>query len=64
MLHSFISFMDTANFEPLVPSPLTRDEKCKFFAFTDGKDGYPPHLNLAGNVPAAEKDKSDQRSTL
>ncbi|GFG20465.1 seed linoleate 13S-lipoxygenase-1 [Aspergillus udagawae] len=60
----FSSFMDVANFEPLVPSPLTKDEKLKFFAFTDGSDGYPPHLNLAGNVPAAEKDKSNQRSTL
>ncbi|KAJ6100374.1 hypothetical protein N7499_000004 [Penicillium canescens] len=51
----FISFMDAANFEPLVPSPLTREEKRKFFAFTDGSDGYPPHLNLAGNVHAAEE---------
>ncbi|KAJ5824678.1 hypothetical protein N7447_007018 [Penicillium robsamsonii] len=61
----FVSFMDAANFEPLVPSPLTRDEKKKFFAFTDGSDGYPPHLNLAGNVSAAEKEKSEtQKSTL
>ncbi|GFG03218.1 hypothetical protein IFM61392_02692 [Aspergillus lentulus] len=60
----FSSFMDVANFEPLVPSPLTKDQKRKFFAFTDGSDNYPPHLNLAGNVEAAKKDKSDHRSTL
>ncbi|KAH1515652.1 hypothetical protein V6Z96_008944 [Aspergillus fumigatus] len=60
----FSSFMDVANFEPLVPSPLTKDQKRKFFAFTDGSDGYPPHLNLAGNVEAAKKDESNQRSTL
>jgi hypothetical protein len=54
ILDSFSSFMDVANFEPLVPSPLTKDQKRKFFAFTDGSDGYPPHLNLAGNVEAAK----------
>ncbi|KAJ6191381.1 hypothetical protein N7519_001402 [Penicillium mononematosum] len=61
----FMSFMDVANFEPLVPSPLSREEKQKFFAFTNGSDGYPPHLNLAGNLPAAEMEKNKtQRSTL
>jgi hypothetical protein len=60
-----MSFMDAANFEPLVPSPLTRDEKQQFFAFTDGSDGYPPHLNLAGNIPAAEEEKNKtEKSTL
>jgi hypothetical protein len=60
-----MSFMDVANFEPLVPSPLSREEKQKFFAFTNGSDGYPPHLNLAGNVPAAEEEKNKtERSTL
>ncbi|KAJ5770890.1 uncharacterized protein N7511_002941 [Penicillium nucicola] len=61
----FMSFMDAANFEPLVPSPLSREEKEQFFAFTDGSDGFPPHLNLAGNVPAAEAEKNKtERSTL
>ncbi|KAJ6133145.1 hypothetical protein N7471_008360 [Penicillium samsonianum] len=61
----FTSFMDAANFEPLVPSPLTRDEKQQFFDFTDGSDGFPPHLNLAGNVQAAEEEKNkSEKSTL
>lgn len=65
ILHSFTSFMDAANFEPLVPSPLTRDEKQQFFDFTDGSDGFPPHLNLAGNVQAAEEEKNkSEKSTL
>jgi hypothetical protein len=57
--------MDTFNFEPTVPSPLTMQQKRQFFAFTDGSDNYPPHLNLAGNVPAAKKEASEvQKSTL
>ena len=57
--------MDTVNFEPTVPSPLSMEEKHQFFAFTNGSDGYPPHLNLAGNKPAAEAQVSDvQKSTL
>ena len=57
--------MDTANFEPLVPSPLTREQKLKYFAFTDGSDKYQPHLNLAGNVRAANKEHSrNHKSTL
>ena len=57
--------MDTVNFEPTVPSPLTMQDKLQFFAFTDGSDGYPPHLNLAGNKPAAKAEASDvQKSTL
>ena len=57
--------MDAVNFEPTVPSPLSMEEKKQFFAFTDGSDGYPPHLNLAGNKPAAEAEASGvQKSTL
>jgi len=57
--------MDTFNFEPTVPSPLTMQEKRQFFAFTDGSDNYPPHLNLAGNIPAAKAEASEvQKSTL
>jgi len=57
--------MDTFNFEPTVPSPLTMQQKRQFFAFTDGSDNYPPHLNLAGNVPAAKTEASEvQKSTL
>jgi hypothetical protein len=40
-------------------------EKRQFFAFTDGSDNYPPHLNLAGNIPAAKAEASEvQKSTL
>ena len=40
-------------------------EKRQFFAFTDGSDNYPPHLNLAGNRPAAKAESSEvQKSTL
>lgn len=64
-LDSFSSYMDTANFEPLVPSPLTREQKLKYFAFTTGSDKYPPHLNLAGNVEAAKLEQAEnQKSTL
>lgn len=57
--------MDTINFEPTVPSPLTMQEKRQFFAFTDGSDNYPPHLDLAGNKPAAKVEASEvQKSTL
>ncbi|KAK8038514.1 hypothetical protein PG993_006925 [Apiospora rasikravindrae] len=72
----FGSFMDTANFEPTMPSPLTPDQKKMFFVFTDPvSDNYPPHLNLGANQlepkdPAASKeqgsglDKSDIFSAL
>ena len=57
--------MDTVNFEPAVPSPLTMQQKRKFFAFTNGSDNYPPHLDLAGNKPAADVEASSvQKSTL
>lgn len=57
--------MDTVNFEPTVPSPLSLNKKREFFAFTDGSDGYPPHLNLAGNKPAASAEASNvQKSTM
>ena len=63
--YRYSSYMDTVNFEPTVPSPLTMQEKRQFFAFTDKSDNYPPHLNLAGNKPAAKVEVSDvQRSTL
>ena len=39
--------MDVASFEPLIPRPLTIEEKRQLFQFTDPKsDDYPPHLNL------------------
>lgn len=51
--------MDTANFEPTVPSPLTPDKKKMFFVFTDPvSDRYPPHLNLGANQPYNKDKKS------
>lgn len=59
--------MASCNFESAVPSPLDLDKKRQFFAFTDGSDKYPPHLNLAANKPAAERQRGKdniQKSTL
>lgn len=57
--------MDTANFEPTVPSNLDMNQKRQVFVFTDGTDGYPPHLDLKKNEPAAKVEPSDvQKSTL
>lgn len=57
--------MDTANFEPTIPSPLTLDQKKKFFVFTDpATDRFPPHLNLAANKPANADVSKAQGSTL
>lgn len=62
----YISFMDVANFEPLVPPAQTKEQKCDDFAFTKSEeDGFPPHLNLAGNKEAAAREKDEnQKSTL
>ncbi|KAL8298704.1 hypothetical protein RB597_007355 [Gaeumannomyces tritici] len=63
----YTSFMDTANFEPTVPSPLTLEQKRQFFKFTmpadepsttgnhavDDADNYPPHLNLGAQQALA-----------
>lgn len=57
--------MDVVNFEPTVPSPLSIEKKREFFVLTNGSDGYPPHLNLAGNKPAADVEASKvQKSSL
>ncbi|KAK8009549.1 lipoxygenase [Apiospora marii] len=57
------SFMDTANFEPTVPSPLSLKQKKQFFIFTDpATDNYPPHLNLGANQPA-NKDVTKQQGS-
>lgn len=57
--------MDTANFEPTIPSPLTPDQKKAFFVFTDpATDKFPPHLNLAANKHANTDESKVQRSTL
>lgn len=59
------SYMDTANFEPTVPSPLTPDQKKQFFVFTDPvSDKYPPHLNLGANQPANKDVAPEQGSGL
>jgi hypothetical protein len=57
--------MDTANFEPTVPSPLSLEKKREFFVFTDpATDKYPPHLNLAANKPANDDVAKVQGSSL
>jgi hypothetical protein len=58
--------MDTVNFEPAVPSPLTLEQKREFFSFTHGSDKYPPHLNLAGNKykPTEVDSSTVQRANL
>ncbi|KAK8076876.1 hypothetical protein PG996_003046 [Apiospora saccharicola] len=57
--------MDTVNFEPTVPSPLTPDKKKMFFVFTDpASDGFPPHLNLGANQPANKDTAKEQGSGL
>lgn len=63
---SYASFMDSANFEPSIPHPLTIKEKRQLFAFTDpATDNYPPHLNLAANKPASDMNPGQlQKSTL
>lgn len=61
----YSSYMDHASFEPSMPYPLSMEEKRRLFSFTDPKtDGYPPHLDLAANKPAADMNPSKvQRST-
>ncbi|KAI5359374.1 putative lipoxygenase, lipoxygenase domain superfamily [Septoria linicola] len=63
---SYESFMDTANFEPSIPSPLSIEQKRKIFSFTDpATDQYPPHLNLAANKPWSDVNPGQaQKSTL
>lgn len=58
--------MDVANFEPLVPPAQSKEQKSDDFAFTKSEeDGFPPHLNLAGNKEAAAREKDEnQKSTL
>ena len=50
----YSSFMDAANFEPTVTSPMTLAEKREDFKFTDPMshdgDHFPPRLNLKGVV--------------
>jgi hypothetical protein len=68
MLDSYISFMDVAQVEPLIPSTLTLEDKRDFFQFTkSATDGFPPHLNLNLNkkwVIAGNEPDQDQQSTL
>ena len=68
MLDSYMSFMDVAQVEPLIPSTLTPEEKRDFFQFTKSEtDGFPPHLNLSLNkkwVEAGNEPDPNQQSTL
>ncbi|KAJ5383001.1 hypothetical protein N7517_000912 [Penicillium concentricum] len=61
----YMSFMDVAQVEPLVPTALTRQDKCDFFVFTKGEDGYPPHLDLGLNKEWANNENDgNQRSDM
>ncbi|KAF7197756.1 Arachidonate 15-lipoxygenase [Pseudocercospora fuligena] len=63
---SYASFMNTANFEPSIPRPWTIEQKREAFSFTDPmSDGYPPHLNLAGNRAISDMNPGEwQKSTM
>jgi hypothetical protein len=58
--------MDTANFEPTLPSALTLGKMRELYIFTDpNDDNFPPHLNLAANKPASDANPGvNQKSTL
>jgi hypothetical protein len=58
--------MDTANFEPTIPSALPLAKMRELFIFTDPQDdNFPPHLNLAANKPASDANPGvNQKSTL
>lgn len=58
--------MDAANFEPLIPRPLSVEQKRALFIFSDPQtDQFPPHLNLAANKPASDANPGElQKSTL
>ncbi|MCJ1433369.1 hypothetical protein MMC27_002729 [Xylographa pallens] len=67
---NYKSYMDAANFEPTVPTPLSVEKKREFFSFTCPNledplgDNFPPHLNLAANrdwskMVESSKDKVD-----
>ncbi|KAJ6043364.1 hypothetical protein N7460_004719 [Penicillium canescens] len=64
----YVSFMDVAQVEPLIPSTLTLEDKRDFFQFTKSEtDGFPPHLNLSLNkkwVKAGNEPDQEQQSTL
>ncbi|KAJ5210103.1 lipoxygenase [Penicillium cf. griseofulvum] len=62
----YMSFMDVAQVEPLIPTALTRLDKRDFFVFTKGEDGYPPHLDLGLNKEWANNNEEgkNQRSDL
>ncbi|KAJ5530587.1 hypothetical protein N7527_003980 [Penicillium freii] len=61
----YMSFMDVAQVEPLIPTALARQDKRDFFVFTKGEDGYPPHLDPRLNKEWAENEEDyDQRSDL
>ncbi|KXT07804.1 hypothetical protein AC579_10177 [Pseudocercospora musae] len=63
---SYASFMNTANFEPSILRPWTIEQKRQAFSFTDPvSDGYPPHLNLAGNRAISDMNPGEwQKSTM
>ncbi|KAL2839813.1 lipoxygenase [Aspergillus pseudoustus] len=57
----FHAFMEVADFDSTLPLPRTTEEKRKHYLFTDGTDGYPPHLNLVGKD---DEEDPNQRTDL
>lgn len=64
MVESYVSFMDLAEVDPVIPSALSKEDKRKFFVFTDGSDDYPPHLNLKLNAKWAAHEDANQGSDI
>ncbi|MCJ1283228.1 hypothetical protein MMC26_002556 [Xylographa opegraphella] len=65
---NYKSYMDAANFEPTVPSPLPVEKKREFFSFTCPNledplaDNFPPHLNLAANKDWSKRAESSKET--
>lgn len=43
-MHSYASFFDVLAIEPTFPRQLSIEERQAIYRWSDGKDGYPPHL--------------------
>ncbi|KAL4875078.1 lipoxygenase [Aspergillus karnatakaensis] len=59
--HRFGAFMEVADFDSVLPLPRSIEQKRKLYLYSDGTDGYPPHLNLAGKD---DEEDPNQRTDL